>query len=110
AVFLIAESYNAVDAYAEASNYYLQYINLTEGQDAQRRAHYGLGWLYFKQEIYHWAAESFAKAAVGDDELARKALYYKAVNEKVGGRYREALETFEQFGAKYKTGLWIEEA
>ncbi len=110
AIYLIAESYNALDEYEEASNYYLQYINMNEGKDDQRRAHYGLGWLYYKQEIYHWAANSFEKAAVGNDELARKALYYKAVNEKVGGRYREALETFTSFGAKYKTGLWIEEA
>lgn len=110
AIYLIAESYNALDEYEEASNYYLQYINMNEGKDDQRRAHYGLGWLYHKQEIYHWAANSFEKAADGNDELARKALYYKAVNEKIGGRYREALETFTAFGAKYKTGLWIEEA
>jgi len=110
AIYLIAESYNAMDAYEEASNYYLQYINLNEGKDDQRRAHYGLGWLYHKQEIYHWASDAFAKAAEGNDELARKALYYKAANEVIGGRYREALETFEKFGAKYKTGMWVEEA
>ncbi len=110
AIYLIAESYNAMNAYEEASNYYLQYINLSEGKEDQRRAHYGLGWLYNKQEIYHWASDAFAKAADGDDDLARKALYYKAANEVIGGRYREALETFGAFGAKYKTGMWVEEA
>lgn len=59
AIYLIAESYNAIDEYEEASSYYLQYINMNEGKDDLRRAHYGLGWLYHKQEIYHWAANSF---------------------------------------------------
>lgn len=110
AIYLIAESYNAMNSYEEASNYYLQYINLTDDKDDHRRAHYGLGWLYNKQEIYHWASDAFAKAADGEDELARKALYYKAANEVIGGRYREALESFGKFGEKYKTGMWVEEA
>ena len=109
AIFLIAESYNAINDYENAARYYLQHVNLNEGKQDQRLAHYGLGWLYFKQKIYHWAAESFEKASKGDDELARKALYYKAVSEKVGGRYRESLETFVSFGQRYKEGLWIEE-
>ncbi len=110
AVYLIAESYNYLNQFDEASTYYLQYINRTKGTDKVRAAQYGLGWVYHKQEIYHWAADEFEKAAKGTDELARKALYYKAVNEKLGSRYREAIETFRSFGERFKEGLWVEEA
>jgi TolA-binding protein len=110
AVYLIAESSNYLGNYDEASRYYKQYINMNEGTDKVRVAHYGLGWLYHKQEIYHWAADEFGKAAEGDDETARKALYYKAVNEKLGSRYANALNTFRSFGDRFQKGLWVERA
>ena len=110
AVYLTAESYNYLGKFDQASSSYLKYINLTKGTDKVRNAHYGLGWVYHKQEIYHWAADEFAKAAKGSDELARKALYYKAVNEKLGSRYSKAMETFRSFGDRFTKGLWIEEA
>lgn len=110
AILLIAESYNYLSDFDRASDYYKQYIRAEEGSDNERNAHYGLGWVYHKQEIYHWASDSFDRAAEGDDELARKALYYKAVNEKLGGRYRESIETFREFGDRYEDGLWVEEA
>ncbi|WP_244545684.1 tetratricopeptide repeat protein [Fodinibius roseus] len=108
AVLLIAESHNYLQNYDEASKTYLQYINRTKGTDEERSAHYGLGWLYHKQEIYHWASDEFEKASEGSDELARKALYYKAVNEKLGSRYREAMETFRSFGDRFSEGPWVE--
>ncbi|MDZ7771369.1 MAG: tetratricopeptide repeat protein [Balneolaceae bacterium] len=110
AVYLIAESHNYLNQLDQASKYYLQYINRTRGTDRERQAHYGLGWVYHKQQIYHWSADEFEQAASGDDELARKALYYKAVNEKLGGRYADAMSTFQQFGERYSEGLWVEEA
>ncbi|MFD2531589.1 tetratricopeptide repeat protein [Gracilimonas halophila] len=110
AVFLIAESQNYLGDYGEASKSYLRYINLTKGTPEERIAHYGLGWVYHKQEIYHWAAESFGRASVGDDEIARKAQYYKAVNEKLGSQYGKSLNSFRDFGDRFKTGLWVEEA
>ncbi|WP_018128256.1 tetratricopeptide repeat protein [Balneola vulgaris] len=110
AVFLTAESYNFLGDYKEASKSYLQYLNMTKGTPKERNAHYGLGWLYHKQKIYHWAADSFAKATEGDDEIARKALYYKAINEKLGGQYENSLKSFREFGDRYTTGLWVEHA
>jgi TolA-binding protein len=110
AVFLIAESQNYLGLYDGASKSYLRYINMTKGTPQERIAHYGLGWVYNKQEIYHWAAESFAEAAVGDDEVARKAQYYKAVNEKLGGQYRKSINSFREFGDRYDSGLWVEKA
>ncbi len=110
AVFLIAESQNYLGNYSEASKSYLRYINMTKGTPQERIAHYGLGWVYHKQEVYHWAAESFGRAAVGEDEIARKAQYYKAVNEKLGGQYRKSINSFREFGERYDSGLWVEEA
>ncbi len=108
AVLLIAESYSALGQLDEASTTYRRYINITEGTPAERAAHYGLGWVYFKREIYHWAADEFAKAAEGNDLTARKALYYKAVMEKLGGQYRESLRTFRTFSDRYQSGQWFE--
>lgn len=110
AVYLIAESYNYLENYDEASNYYRRYIKLNKGTKKERAAHYGLGWVYNKQEIYHWAADEFAKAAKGTDEIGRKALYYKAVNEKLGSKYSEAIKTFREFGERFRKGMWVEEA
>jgi tetratricopeptide (TPR) repeat protein len=111
AVYLTAESYNALGQYKEAIRYYLQYINSTEGSGQERLAHIGLGWVYHRQAIYHWAAESFAKAAAGDarDDLARKALYYAAVNQKLAGRYDQAIASFRTFTDFYQEGLFSEE-
>jgi len=110
AVYLTAESYNALNEFEEATKAYREYINRTEGTDDVRIAHYGLGWVYHKQEIYHWAARSFGEAAAGDDELAKKALYYKAVNEKLSSRYDLALESFREFGERFEEGLFSENA
>lgn len=110
ALFLMAEAHNYLGNYDEATKDYLQYINLTKGTDWEAAAHYGLGWLYHRQEIYHWAAQSFEKAIIGDNELSRKATYYEAVNHKLAGNYERAMNTFRQFGDNYRTGLWVEEA
>jgi TolA-binding protein len=110
AVILIAESHNYLNNFDRATTRYKEYINLNQGTDKVRNAYYGLGWLYHKQQIYHWAADAFEKASDGEDEMARKALYYKAVNEKLGNRYAQSFETFESFGDRFKSGLWVEEA
>lgn len=110
AIFLIAESYNALDELEDAATWYLRLANETRGTPDERNAHYGLGWVYHKQSIYHWAAQSFGRVTEGNDEIARKALYYKAVNEKLAGRYDLALATFATFGSRYKDGFWMEQA
>ncbi len=110
ALFLMAEAHNYLGNYDEATKDYLQYINLTKGTELEAAAHYGLGWLYNRQEIYHWAAQSFEKAITGDNELSRKATYYEAINHKLSGNYQRSMDTFQEFGDKYKSGLWVEEA
>ncbi len=110
ALFLMAEAHNYLGNYNEATKDYLQYINLTKGTELEAAAHYGLGWLYNRQGIYHWAAQSFEKAITGDNELSRKATYYEAINHKLAGNYQRSMDTFQEFGDKYKSGLWVEEA
>lgn len=108
AIFLIAESHNYLGQLDRAATFYRRYININPDPKDARIAQYGLGWVYHKQEVYHWSAEAFGKAAVGSDEFARKAQYYKAVNEKLAGRYNLAMESFQVFGDRYQEGVWVE--
>lgn len=110
AIYLIAESHNALSQYPEATQYYHRYLEQVDDEQEARIAHYGLGWVFHKQEIYHWAALSFDEATAGDDEIARKAQYYKAVNEKLTGRYQDALESFRLFGDRFDEGVFYEQA
>ena len=110
ALFLMAEAHNYLENYDEAIKDYLRYLNLTKGTEREAPAHYGLGWLYHHQGIYHWAAQSFEKAIIGDDLQSRKALYYEAVNHKLSGNFQRAMNTFKEFGNRYKEGLWVEQA
>ncbi len=110
AVLMIAESYNYLDELSDAATWYRRYINLTEGTPQERFAHYGLGWVFHKQGVYHWAAESFGRVSDGNDDLARSALYYKAINHKLSGRFDLAMQSFEEFGRRYSDGPWVEQA
>lgn len=110
AVYLIGESYNALNNYEDATRYYREYLNLIDDPEQARIAHYGLGWVFHKQDIYHWAARSFGEASSGDDEIAIKAQYYEAVNQKLAGRQNEALESFREFGDRFQEGIFQEEA
>lgn len=111
ALYLIAESHNALNQYADATQFYRRYLRRVDPDNPEARiAHYGLGWVFHKQDIFHWASRSFAEATGGDDGIARKALYYKAANEKLSGRSREALDTFRDFGDRYTDGVFYEKA
>ncbi len=110
AFYLIAESYNAINDYPEATRYYRQYLNRVDDPHEARIAHYGLGWVFHKQDIFHWAARSFDEASSGDDDIARRALYYRAVNEKLAGRYNAALNSFREFGDRFEEGVFYEQA
>lgn len=110
ASLIIAESYNYLDELDNAATWYRRYIRLNEGTEEERLAHYGLGWVFHKQGVYHWAAESFGRAVTSRDDVSRRAMYYKAVNQKLAGRYDQALNTFEEFSKTFTTGPWVEQA
>lgn len=101
AVYLAGESHNALNQYERATAYYREYLNLIDDPEQSRIAHYGLGWVFHKQDIYHWAARSFGEASSGEDEIAMKAQYYEAVNQKLSSRFREAIESFREFGERF---------
>lgn len=101
AVYLTAESYNALNNYEDATRFYRRYLNLIDDPEQSRIAHYGLGWVFHKQDIYHWAARSFAEASSGDDTIAMKAQYYEAVNQKLASRYKESMDSFREFGDRF---------
>ncbi len=110
ASLIIAESYNYLNQLDEAATWYRRYIRLNEGTEEERLAHYGLGWVFHKQGVYHWAAQSFERAVTSRDDLSRRAKYYVAVNQKLSGRYDLALETFEAFSRTFSSGKWVEKA
>ncbi|TVQ65718.1 MAG: tetratricopeptide repeat protein [Balneolaceae bacterium] len=110
ALYLIAESYNMLNNYRDATRFYREYLRSVESPEQERIAHFGLGWVFHKQEIYQWAAASFASAADGEDDLARRALYYQAVNEKLGGRVRNSIQLFREFGDRFGEGVFHEVA
>lgn len=110
AVYLTAESYNAINNYEDATRFYRRYLNLIDDPEQSRIAHYGLGWVFHKQDIYHWAARSFGEASSGEDEIAIKAQYYEAVNQKLAGRYQESLNSFREFGDRFQEGIFQEQA
>ncbi|MCC5942297.1 MAG: tetratricopeptide repeat protein [Balneolaceae bacterium] len=110
AYYLIAESYNALNAYSDATRYYREFLRRVDDPHEARIAHYGLGWVFHKQDIFHWAARSFEEASSGDDDIARRALYYVAVNEKLAGRLNVALNRFREFGDRFGEGVFYEQA
>ncbi|MCC5934134.1 MAG: tetratricopeptide repeat protein [Balneolales bacterium] len=110
AAMIMAESFSYLGDLESASTWYRTYIRLNEGGDV-RLAHYGLGWVFHRQQVFHWAADSFNRAvSTADDDLSRRALYYKAVNHKLSGRYDLAVQTFETFANRFSTGPWVEQA
>lgn len=109
AALIMAESYNYLEDLSNATTWYRRYIQLVDGED-ERLARYGLGWVFHKQGVYHWAADSFGEAVTARDELSEKALYYEAINRKLSGRYDLALETFERFAEMFDSGEWAEKA
>lgn len=110
AAMIIAESFNYLGDLENASTWYRTYIRLNEGGDV-RLAHYGLGWVFHRQQIFHWAADSFGRAvSPANDDLTRRSLYYKAINHKLSGRYDLAVQTFETFANRFSRGAWVEQA
>jgi tetratricopeptide (TPR) repeat protein len=52
AIYLIGESYNALNNFEEAARYYRIYLARVDDEEEARIGHYGLGWVYHKQDIF----------------------------------------------------------
>lgn len=105
ALFLLAEAHNQLRNSEDAI---LNYRRFTEGNPESpyyRRALYGLGWNYYREQTYQWAAEAFAQVWPGhDDELAHKAAYYEGVNLKLANRPDQAASAFARVADTWPNG------
>ena len=97
AIFLLAESNNQIRNSEQAI---VNYRKLTEEEPDNpyyRQALFGLGWNYYKEGAYQWAADEFAKVSSSDnDALAQRAEYYKGVNQKLAGKPLDALASYQR--------------
>ncbi|NND72876.1 MAG: tetratricopeptide repeat protein, partial [Rhodothermales bacterium] len=96
-IFLLAESNNQIRNSAQAI---VNYRKLTEDEPDNpyyRQALFGLGWNYYREGAYQWAADEFSKVAVsGDDALTHRAQYYTGVNQKLAGKPLDALVSYRR--------------
>jgi TolA-binding protein len=102
AIFLMAESYNQL---RDSPNAIVQYRRLTEGASDNpyyRQALYGLGWNYYREDAYQWAAEAFEQARQGhDDRIAERATYYRAVTLQLNSQPLEAAPLFAEVAERW---------
>lgn len=98
ASFLLAESFNQLRRSEDAIIEYNRFLEGNPNSPYYRRALYGLAWNYYFEKAHQWAAEHFARVREGQsDELAEKATYYQAVNEKLALEPVRAIELYREF-------------
>lgn len=98
ATFLLAESYNQLRDSDNAIIYYRRFTESSPSSPYYRRALYGLAWNYYFEDAHQWAAEHFARAREGHgDDLAARATYYEAVNQRLAAQPEETLSLLELF-------------
>lgn len=98
AIYLLAESYNQLGDSENAIVNYRRVIELGSLNPYYRPALFGLGWVYYLDNSYEWAAEQFAEASAGqNDNLAAKATYYEAVNRKLFNQPEQSIDLFVEF-------------
>lgn len=110
-IFLLAESYNQI---RDSENAIINYRILTEENPDNpyyRQALYGLGWNYYREGAYQWAADEFAKVTEGaDDLLAQRAMYYRGVNQKLASRPLDAITSYTAVIEKWPRGEMVDDA
>lgn len=98
ATFLQAESYNQLRDHENAIIHYRRFTESNPDSPYYRRALYGLGWNYYFEGVHQWAAEHFAQTREGHgDDLAARATYYEAVNQRMAKQPEAAIELLELF-------------
>jgi TolA-binding protein len=97
ALFLLAESYNQLRDSANAIIYYRRFTEDNPDSPYYRRALYGLGWNYYLEGSYGWAADQFRLVReLADDDLAAESMYFEAVNLKLEQQIDDAAATFKK--------------
>ena len=98
ATFLLAESYNHLRDSENAIIHYRRFTESNPDSPYFRLALYGLAWNYYFEGVHQWAAEQFGLAREGHgDDLAARATYYEAVNERLAVNPEASIGLLELF-------------
>lgn len=98
ALFLQAEAYNQLRDSESAIVHYRRFLENHSESPYRRRALYGLAWNYYFEGVHQWAVDNFQAAREGhDDDVAARATYYEAVNQKLAQRPDASIELLETF-------------
>ena len=98
AVFLQAEAYNQLRDSGQAIVHYRRFTENNPDSPYYRRALYGLAWNYYFEGVHQWAVDQFRQVREGhDDDLAARATYYEAVNQRLAQAPEEAIALLEAF-------------
>ena len=102
AVFLLAESHHQRGRYGQAQEFYRQLLDAYGDNPYRPSAHYGLGWVAYRNQRYAAAASSFASAReAATDSLAAKATYYEAASRSLSNQADEALRLYRTFRSQW---------
>ena len=111
ATFLLAESYNQLRDSENAIVYYRRFTENNPDSPYYRRALYGLAWNYYFEGVYQWAVDHFTRVREGfSDELAEKATYYEAINQKLAERPLQAIDAFNEYLSRWPNGILADHA
>ena len=109
--FLLAEAQNQLGRRAEAIVLYRDFLEDYPESPYFRRAQFGLGWNYYQEGSYQWAAEQFALVHDGyADELAQEAAYYHGAGLYRSRRLEDAARQYEAVVSRWPEGEWADDA
>lgn len=91
--YLLTESYYRTDNDLDALLTAQEFLDIHRGHRLEREVRYTLSWVFYRERNYEKAAESFAALSVGNDSLARAALYHSGVARKLAGQTDDAFAT-----------------
>ncbi len=105
AQFLLAESYNHLGDSENAIHYYRLFTEADTTNAYNRPAHYGLGWNYYREGAFEWAADEFALARSGhSDRIAEQATYYEAASRAQFNQPRDAIALWDEYLERWPEG------
>lgn len=102
-LFLLAESYYALDLLDSAKLYYERYLEKFPSGDLARNSSYSIAWIYYKRGDYGKAIQIFDSLSTGKDEIAELSLFYIGDVKKVAGDSVGAISAFKNFIEKSKS-------
>lgn len=102
-LFLLAESYYALNLLDSAKIYYERYLEKFPLGYLARNSAYSIAWIYYKRGDYGMAIQIFDSLSTGKDEIAELSLFYIGDVKKVSGDSTGAISAFKNFIEKSKS-------